>query len=284
MYRSACVCLGAMALVASSAWAQQPAMPVNQQIQQRLEQYQTLTTTPADEQAKVKQKSTNKHPFSAKKAMKITDESPLIKAIISGQESAVRPLLKSKAVLNAPTKDGSTPLIVATLKSTPRVMQLLTANGADVAQQDQFGRAAIHYAAMIGDADKIKLLASLDPLNDRPDQQGITPLYYAYLNDQTEAAGVLINDFDAKINQMDLTGNPLAFLVVKYHNNPAVIDHMIAQKLNLFKRNSTNQSLLDVAKKEKNKAVAERLKAASDEQLKGFLEQQTTPPQKTIAP
>ncbi len=220
-------------------------------------------------------KNTIKHPYRGKKGMVITDESPLIKTIIGGDVNAVRALLKSKKInVNQPTIDGSSALIVATFKSTAAMVQTLISYGADVVQKDGAGLAALHYAAIIGDLDKIKLLASLDPLVDRPDTQGVTPLFYAYINDHIAAAELLITEFGARINQLDSTGDLLAFLVVQHNNNPAVIRHMIDQNLNLFKRNITDQSLIDVAKKAKNKAVLQELQTASDAQIKAYLEKQ----------
>lgn len=244
-------------------------------VKEHMAKQKSAAIAPAAKTQKAFVKNSLKHPYDGKDGMTITDDSPLIKAMVAGDVNAARSLLKSKKVnVNQATKDGSSALIVATIKSTAPMVQTLISYGADVVQKDAAGLTALHYAAIIGDVDKIRLLASLDPLVDRPDAHGVTPVFYAYINDQIAAAQLLINEFGARINQPDSAGNPLAFLVVEYNNNPAVTHHMITQKLNLFKRNSSDQSLIDVAKKAGNKAVAKELQTASDEQIKAFLEKQ----------
>ena len=223
----------------------------------------------------LKKKKKRKLPdYSAKNGHVFTDGSVLVKAILAADAAAVRKAIAGGADVNAPTADASYPIIVATQKATVDVMKVLTAHGAQVNVADRFGRGGLHYAAVMGDAEKIKLLVALKAPINALDARQISPLYYAYLNKQIDAAKLMTETLGADVNQADKDGVLLAFKVAEYKDRPDVVQAMIDAGVNLFKRNAKEHTLFQRAGMMGNKQMEERLKTAYEQQIKAYIDKQ----------
>ena len=91
----------------------------------------------------------------------------------------VRTLLAKGAEVNAKTRAGLTPLMLATLRGKPDVVQALLANGADVNATTNSGVTALMLVSMLGHADVLEmLLAHGADVNAKTDV-GVTALMWA---------------------------------------------------------------------------------------------------------
>lgn len=203
----------------------------------------------------------------------VTDQSGIVQAIKENAHDKLRIAASAGADVNAVTTDGSYPIILATLYGDAQLMKILTGNGADVNVKDKMGRNAMHYAAMMGRGDRAKLLMLMNIDADEPDMNGITPLYYAYFNNHLPLANFLVTIARAKVNRVDAEGDPLAFQLVSLVDNPVAVEHLIKHRLNLFKRNRKDLSLIEVAKMNKHDQSANLLKAEYDRAMKAFKDQ-----------
>lgn len=201
----------------------------------------------------------------------MTDDSAIVKAIIDNNHRDLRQAIEGGADVNAPTKDGSYPVILASIFGDVELLKILTAYNVDVTAKDAYGRNAMHYLAMMGDTEKAKFLMIMDStFADEADKDAISPLYYAYLNNHMNMAEFLVTLAQARVNRIDLQGDHLAFTVVSQVDNPAVIQHMLRNSLNVFKRNRRDYSLAEVAEFEGHMQSANMLKAEYDRILNEF--------------
>ena len=82
----------------------------------------------------------------------------LTAASYKGLTKVVEILLKNKANPNIADKQGSTPLIYATLAKNEKIIKLLLSKGADKSHKDNRGNSAIQYALISNDITTINLL------------------------------------------------------------------------------------------------------------------------------
>src|SRR5437762_12865958 len=85
-------------------------------------------------------------------------DSAITKAVKSGDSAAVRKLIAARADVNAPSGDGSTPLLWAAHNSDAASARVLIAAGAKVDAANNYGVTPLLEASRIGDADMIDLL------------------------------------------------------------------------------------------------------------------------------
>jgi ankyrin repeat protein len=78
---------------------------------------------------------------------------------VSGHLDTVKVLLESKADVNAPNADGTTPLMVASQGGHKEIVKLLLAKDVDVNAKDKTdGRTALWHAAQNGHTEIVELL------------------------------------------------------------------------------------------------------------------------------
>lgn len=208
---------------------------------------------------------------SGKQDMQIADNSPLVQAIIKHDEQGVRDHITS---INDKTVDGSYPIIVCAQQGTAVLAQIMTANGADVHVLDSHHRNALHYAAMRGDVEQVKLLMALNVQATALDDDGISPLFYALLNKHLAAANELKTSASVDVNQPGADGAPLAFRVVNYKDRPKVVQWMIDHKLNIVMRNAEGKSLMDVTKAAGFEESYKLLQSTYEQTLRNYIEKQ----------
>ena len=212
--------------------------------------------------------------YSAKDEMKVTDESPLIKAIMAKDEPAVRAAIAAGAKVNELTTDGTYPVMVAVQHAPVAILTILTGNGASVQVQDKWKRNPMHYAAIVGDSQKITMLSALNVSVAALDVNGISPLYYALYNKHLDAATVLKDVAKADVNQLGPDGELLAFGLIAYKDRPDVAKWLVENGLYVFKQNSKEKTLMQVAKKAGHKESEAILKAGFDTTVRNYIEEQ----------
>lgn len=131
------------------------------------------------------------------------DQLNLVKAILAGDGDAVEKCIASGSYeLNS----AYSPLHLATINGTRKMVASLIANGADVDQISPDGRTALHYASY-SDSDEPKakvavlLVAGADV--NAIDNEGLTPLHIASQNGRCDLARILISagaDIDCRDN------------------------------------------------------------------------------------
>lgn len=202
-------------------------------------------------------------------------------ALMNNDFDSTLKLMKLHVDVNRKMDNGEYPIITATQFASVDVMKLLTAQEADVVVKDIMGRNALHYAAIEGNIEKIKLLRSFKVSVDLQDEAGVTPLYYAYLNEKLDAADYLVEDEGAMVRVADFQGNALAFRVIDKGDFPKVIEHMIKHKLDVFRRHSGGENMLNYAIKRGRVDTAKLIKEIYDKRLEEYQkkQQETQPSQ-----
>lgn len=122
---------------------------------------------------------------------------PLMYAAQSGHDSVVMYLISKSADVNAESPDFKfSPLISAVKNDYLRTAEILIRNGADIDDQDVFGRTALHYAAIYGFESTADMLLYYDASVDIADVTGYTPLCYSVQN-KSDSITMLLKLFDA---------------------------------------------------------------------------------------
>ena len=106
----------------------------------------------------------------------------------------VQLILHMKPNVNARSKTGRTPLIVASTNSNSETARLLVAKGADVRVKDDFEWTALHYTAAVGDHDIAFLLLASGADIDGRGSGGWTPLHSAARKGNDKVVATLIEN------------------------------------------------------------------------------------------
>lgn len=118
------------------------------------------------------------------------------KMLIYENESSVEKVIENFRdinVLNAKCKIGYTPLEIATIYSTPRIIQCLIENGADPKYTDEDGISPIHLAAYFGSRGALKIFIEKGVNIECADNYGRRPLHYAVQSSNIENVRLLAN-------------------------------------------------------------------------------------------
>jgi ankyrin repeat protein len=102
-------------------------------------------------------------------------DTPLHKASILGNVSAVRSLLDDGAATEAVDSCGQTPLFAAAALGRDEVAQALLARGANARVVDRRGRTPLHWAVASGCEEMAAILTDYGADPDAQDADGVTP-------------------------------------------------------------------------------------------------------------
>lgn len=105
----------------------------------------------------------------------------------------VRLLVEQRADVNASSKTGRTPLLLAAMSDeSADVVRFLMAKGADTRATDRVGMTALHAAANANDTETVRLLLDASPDVNAKDAGDFTPLMNAAMNGNTAVARMLL--------------------------------------------------------------------------------------------
>ena len=125
----------------------------------------------------------------------------LFAAARSGKADLIENLVKEGADVNAPTSQGTTPLVVAAKLGRTDAVKALLESGADPNIGDKFGRMPLHWG--LGQKETVEHLLNKGADVDATGKEGATALHVAAQRGEVEAAGLLIAkgaDVNAKDN------------------------------------------------------------------------------------
>jgi ankyrin repeat protein/beta-lactamase regulating signal transducer with metallopeptidase domain len=163
---------------------------------------------------------------------RLNEMTPLHCAAASGDRQTIQLLLSKGANLEAKSRYGLTPLLVAMRSAAPgrkEVVELLLARGAKVP--------ALHLAAYIGDMDKVKeCLQKGADVNSQADDGG-TALHAAACSGKKDIVELLISK-GANVDPKDASGlTPLYYAAT--HNAEQIVDLLVAKGADV---NTTNET------------------------------------------
>jgi ankyrin repeat protein len=153
------------------------------------------------------------------KGKDLSGRTPLMIAADEDREDVVSALLRRGADVNA--KDGSECMALI-YASSSRMMKLLLDAGADPnATVAWRSLAALHYAAMYGDAESVKILVKAGANVNGADTGGITPLMYACKSDYLDVVKALL-DAGANPKSTAIDGNTALTYAAAWSELPMV--------------------------------------------------------------
>lgn len=153
-------------------------------------------------------------------------DSAITKAVKAGDLAAVRKLVAGRADVNAPSGDGSTPLLWAAHKSDVELAQILIAAGAKPDAANNYGITPLLDASRTGDVDMMDLLlkAGADPKRTHPD--GETPLMAASRAGSVAAVRLLL-DRGVDVNATDAFQQETALMWAAAEGQLEVVDLLL---------------------------------------------------------
>jgi len=106
-------------------------------------------------------------------------------------QEAEKMLAADKALINARSELGSTPLHLAATRSNPEMAKLLVAKGADINAKDNNGETPLHLAAYTGKKELVEFFLSKGADAYAKDFKNETPRDKAYISLSHEIQGIL---------------------------------------------------------------------------------------------
>jgi len=132
-------------------------------------------------------------------------ETPLMLAAESGMENTVKMFLERNANIEATANDGSTALHRAIRTSKPKVVKLLINEGANVEAADAEGDTALNLAAMYSSEEMVKLLLANGANVETANKEGRTALLCAVVKGRHKNLEILL-DIGADVEAKDKKG------------------------------------------------------------------------------
>ncbi len=136
---------------------------------------------------------------------------PLHTNAILGIKERIEQDLKSISV-DAPDKDGDSPLVLAARCDNAEVAQILIKAGAKVNYQNPTGSTPLMSAAARGSTKALKILLNSGADVNISDRYGQSALFSALFNGQTDAAKILL-EAGANPNLVDKEGRSILYLI-----------------------------------------------------------------------
>ncbi|KAK0618010.1 ankyrin repeat-containing domain protein [Bombardia bombarda] len=133
---------------------------------------------------------------------------PLQKAASKGNESLVKLLLKHKADVNLTKPGCDTPLNEAILqhKITMETIKMLLTGGADIHRRGVAGKLPVHAAAISDRSDVMEILCSAQADARAKDDNGLSPLMHAVLNNSVSVFKFLLSQHAYDLDEADSKG------------------------------------------------------------------------------
>eukprot|EP00817_Percolomonadidae_sp_ATCC50343_P007662 CAMPEP_0117419484 /NCGR_PEP_ID=MMETSP0758-20121206/1028_1 /TAXON_ID=63605 /ORGANISM="Percolomonas cosmopolitus, Strain AE-1 (ATCC 50343)" /LENGTH=255 /DNA_ID=CAMNT_0005200559 /DNA_START=212 /DNA_END=979 /DNA_ORIENTATION=- len=178
-----------------------------------------------------------------------TSTSPLVKSIYNQSYNIVKELIRAGVNVNEKGEGGETPLKIAVELGDKRITKYLLRSGAIVtasilkeaaAQNNDTlfkmlidsdevnmnlreaadGKGAIHVAAANGSLHVIQTLMEYEEELDitTPDNEGMTPLMHAVINEHELIVAQLVDSFDCNVNQIDAHGRTVLQMALEMKN------------------------------------------------------------------
>lgn len=120
--------------------------------------------------------------------------------VVSTICNVLRKIPKGYELINALNKDKQTPIIIATSLKEYETVKLLLQEGADCKIRDKRGRNVVHIAVKYGALKCLELICEkrkTDDIWNVTDYEGLTPLHYAVLANDSKIVDLLI---ESKVN------------------------------------------------------------------------------------
>jgi uncharacterized protein len=158
-------------------------------------------------------------------------DSPVTKAVKSGDLATVRKLISAHADLNALSGDASTPLLWAVHKSDIEMARVLLAAGAKADVPNNYGVTPLIEASRTGDAPMMDLLlrAGADPKRTHP--EGETTLMAASRAGSVSAVRLLL-DHGVDVNATDSYQHETALMWASAEDHLDVVDTLLTAGAN----------------------------------------------------
>ncbi len=122
-----------------------------------------------------------------------TGRTPLHTAVAANAQGVFQILLRHrKTDIDAKAYDGTTPLILAARLPIHSMVEELIQSDADINNNDNNGKSALHWAASVNNVDAVKFLLARGADKNKQDHKDETPLFLACLEGHVEAAKALL--------------------------------------------------------------------------------------------
>ena len=187
--------------------------------------------------------------------------SPIIGAVMVGQEQAALALFEKGAGAESKRPDKASALMMAAAQGAAKLIDRLKPDAAELAKQDIDGATALIYAARLGQLDATKRLLAHGAVVDATDSHARTPLMYAALNGHKVVVDALLAA-GAKPNLTDKENATALHLAARYSGEEGVAKSLLKAKVHVDTRDATGKTPLTLAESRRFAAFAEALKAA----------------------
>jgi len=151
---------------------------------------------------------------------------PLIEAVKSGDQAAVRRLARSRAAVNTPEADGTTALHWAVRADDAAKVDSLLRAGANSNAADRYGITPLYLACVNGNAEIIRKLLDAGADLKAVDSAGETVLMTAARTGKPDALKLLI-DRGANVNAVDPEFQETALMFAVRENHPEAVKVLI---------------------------------------------------------
>jgi len=149
---------------------------------------------------------------------------PLYLAVRQGHADAAELLIKNGANVNVKDDRGITPLMKAVSIGNNDIVAMLLTGGGKVDLKDKnYGRTALHFAAIKGNAGAIDLLVTHGARIDAPDKNGNTALNCAAQYAHRDVAQRLVAHGAVANREVDASFGPCKMLTEKLTDNEAAL-------------------------------------------------------------
>jgi Ankyrin repeats (3 copies)/Prenyltransferase and squalene oxidase repeat len=190
--------------------------------------------------------------------------SPVIIAVLTGQEAVALELLEKGASAASTRPDKASTLMLAAGFGAPQVIERLKPDATELARQDVDGATALIYAARRGQGATIRVLLEQGAPVDQADSHGRTPLMYAAQNGYESVVAQLLAA-GARAERTDKERATALHLAARYSGNAGIAKRLLAAaggKSTLSMRDSSGKTALSLAQSRRFAPVAAALKAA----------------------
>ena len=140
---------------------------------------------------------------------------PLMYASLKGNTELVKFLIANGANINAKSRKGSTALIIASVQKHKEVIKLLLRYGADINSKFNNGNTALSFASFLGNTKIVKLLIDNGANINTKSNDGSTPLIFASIKGHKEIVKLLL-ERGARLNIKNNSGNTALSLAKNY--------------------------------------------------------------------